>query len=429
VEHFGSASAAARFFPGRLLLEEDGGNLLLRKQTSQETPRGTRTDDGNTHYAIITLFAEMEPPFEVTRKDARSSARCGLLHTPHGIIETPVFMPVGTAGAVKALPHEFLEQLGSRIILANTYHLYLRPGEEVIRGFQGLHRFMAWDRAILTDSGGYQVFSQQALRKLSEEGVEFRSHLDGGAHFLSPEKSIQIQMTLRSDIAMVLDECTPFPVTESEAEDSMLRSMRWARRCKEAHRLPGQLLFGIVQGGVFHHLRKYSLEMLLETGFPGLAIGGLSVGEPKLLLHEVVGKLSASMPSQLPRYAMGIGTPMDLLFCVRQGVDMFDCVLPTRNARNGTLFTWQGKVSIKNARYRGDQGPPDPECGCLVCRRYSRAYLRHLYVSGEILSSILNTFHNLYFYLDLMAKIRQSIALDSLCALERGLVARYTEEG
>jgi queuine tRNA-ribosyltransferase len=371
----------------------------------------------------------MELPFQVTRKDPQSSARCGLLNTLHGVIETPVFMPVGTAGTVKALPHEFLEQLGSRIVLANTYHLYLRPGEEIIRKFEGLHRFMAWDRAILTDSGGYQVFSHQALRRLTEEGVEFRSHLDGSSHFLSPEKSIQIQQTLRSDIAMVFDECTSYPVTEGEARDSMLRSMRWAKRCKAVHCLEEQLLFGIVQGSVFHHLRKDSLEALCEIGFPGLAVGGLSVGEPKLLLQEVVGTLLPLAPAEIPRYAMGIGTPMDLLFCVRQGVDMFDCVLPTRNARNGTLFTWQGKVSIKNARHRDSQEPLDPECGCLVCRRYSRAYLRHLYVSGEILSSILNTFHNLYFYLDLMAKIRESIALDSLNLLEQRLGERYTEEG
>jgi queuine tRNA-ribosyltransferase len=371
----------------------------------------------------------MELPFVVTLNDRRSSARCGLLKTPHGMVETPVFMPVGTAGTVKALPHEFLEQLGTRIILANTYHLYLRPGEEIIRGSKGLHRFMSWDRAILTDSGGYQVFSHQALRRLTEEGVEFRSHLDGSSHFLSPERSVQIQETLASDIAMVFDECTPYPVTEGEARESMLRSMRWAKRSKEAHCLSGQLLFGIVQGSVFHQLRKESLERLCETGFPGLAIGGLSVGEPKLLLYEVVSSLLPWMPPAAPRYAMGIGTPMDLLFCVRQGVDMFDCVLPTRNARNGTLFTWQGKVGIKNARYRGDQEPLDPDCGCLVCRRYSRAYLRHLHVSGEILSSILNTFHNLYFYLDLMAKIRESIALDSLHLLEERVGERYADEG
>ncbi len=367
--------------------------------------------------------------FQITHSESGTRARRGLLRTGHGTIETPVFMPVGTAGTVKAQPHEWLESLGAGIILANTYHLYLRPGESVIRSFGGLHRFMSWPGALLTDSGGYQVFSHKALRRLSEEGVDFRSHLDGSSHFLSPEKSIQIQLSLGSDIAMAFDECTPYPVGEHEARQSMQLSMRWARRCRDEHERSSdgnQRLFGIVQGSVFADLRRESLERLQEIGFDGIALGGLSVGEPKLMTHEVIEGLAPLLPADAPHYAMGMGTPLDLLFCVRQGIDMFDCVLPTRNARNGTLFTSVGKVSIKNARYREDGGPLDPACDCLVCRRYSRAYLRHLYVSGEILASILNTHHNLHFYLDLMRKIRESIALNRLESLEETFRRHYT---
>ncbi|MFQ5928284.1 MAG: tRNA guanosine(34) transglycosylase Tgt [Acidobacteriota bacterium] len=369
----------------------------------------------------------MSVSFQVLARDEKTHARSGVLQTPHGDIETPVFVPVGTAGTVKAMPHELLEKLDARIILANTYHLYLRPGQEVIRRQGGLHRFMSWNRVILTDSGGYQVFSHQALRKITEEGVEFQSHLDGSYHFISPEKSIEIQQTLGSDIIMVFDECTPYPVTEYQARESMRRSVRWAQRCKSAYQGGRQALFGIVQGSVFFELRKESLERLCEIDFAGLALGGFSVGEPKLLMYEMIEHLNGLMPGNKPRYLMGVGTPLDLLSCVKQGMDMFDCVLPTRNARNGTLFTSVGRISIKNARYRDDEGPLDPNCKCLVCRRYSRSYLRHLYISGEIVSSILNTYHNVFFYLDFMRKIRNSIALNSLSELEERFREQYAE--
>ncbi len=364
--------------------------------------------------------------FRVVREDDGTRARCGLLQTSHGSVETPVFMPVGTAATVKAVPQEFLERLGVSILLANTYHLHLRPGVETIRNSHGLHRFMSWRRPILTDSGGYQVFSHQALRKISEEGVEFQSHIDGTYHFFSPEKSIELQQVLGADIITVLDECIPYPVMEREARDSMRRSIRWARRCKNAHRENSQTLFGIVQGGVFFDLRRESLERLCEIDFPGLALGGFGVGEPRLIMYELIERLGCLMPVNKPRYVMGVGTPLDLISCVKQGIDMFDCVLPTRNARNGTVYTSFGKISLKNSRYRNDENPLDSECECFVCRRYSRAYLRHLYVSGEILSSLLNTYHNLYFYLDLMREIRESIALNSLEDLEKKLTEQYS---
>jgi queuine tRNA-ribosyltransferase len=347
-----------------------------------------------------------------------------VLETSHGAVETPVFMPVGTAGTVKAMPPEFLEEMGAQIILANAYHLYLRPGEAVVEGMEGLHGFMSWNRGILTDSGGYQVFSQRKLRTIREEGVEFRSHLDGSLHFLSPEDVIRIQEAFGSDIAMVLDECTPYPVNRKQARDSMDRSMRWARRCRDRHRRRGQMLFGIVQGGMYPELRRESLDRLVEMDFPGLALGGFSVGEPRRVMYELVRELGPLMPGG-PRYLMGVGSPLDLLFCVRQGIDMFDCVLPTRNARNGTLFTSQGRINIRNSTYRTQEDALDPECECRVCRRFSRAYLRHLHVSGEILSLVLNTCHNLYFYLDLMRKIRQSIASGSLLELEKHYRDQY----
>ena len=368
----------------------------------------------------------MQANFRVLHWDAATRARTGVLETSHGAVETPVFMPVGTAGTVKALPHEFLEQLRASIILGNTYHLSLRPGHESIRALGGLHQFISWPRAILTDSGGYQVFSHQALRRISEEGVEFQSHLDGSYHFLTPERAIEIQQGLGADVMMVLDECIPYPVTRREAEESMCRSMRWALRCKNSQKEGTQELFGIVQGSVFFDLRRQSLEQICGMDFSGIALGGFSVGEPKTLMYELMERICPSVPEAKPCYVMGVGTPLDLIFCVRQGVDMFDCVLPTRNGRNGTLYTSLGKISIKNARYREDPAPPDPECDCFVCRRYSRAYLRHLYVSGEILSSILNSYHNLHFYLDLMRQIRESIALNSLSQLEKKFRERYT---
>lgn len=365
--------------------------------------------------------------FRVTKRDKTTCARCGLLQTSHGDIETPVFMPVGTAATVKAMPHELLEQLDPSIILSNTYHLYLRPGQEVISAHGGLHQFMSWNRPVLTDSGGYQVFSHRALRKISEDGVDFRSHLDGSSHFFSPEKAIYLQQVLGSDIMMVLDDCTPYPVTEQEARDSMLRSMRWAKRCEQVPQSGEQALFGIVQGSVFLKLREESLEHLSGMNFQGIALGGFSVGEPRPLMYEIIEHLSGLMREDKPRYVMGVGMPQDLFFCVKQGMDMFDCVLPTRNARNGTLFTSLGPIKIKNARYRFDQKPLDPHCTCLVCRRYTRSYLRHLYISGEIVAGVLNTYHNLHFYLDLMHKIRQSIALNSLTKFEEKFNEQYAE--
>ena len=367
----------------------------------------------------------LQNSFRVERKDLCSHARCGVLETAHGAVETPVFMPVGTAATVKAVSPEALEEMGSRIVLANAYHLYLRPGEAVVGKLAGLHRYMSWDRGILTDSGGYQVFSHRRLRTIREDGVEFRSHLDGSLHFLSPEDVVRIQETLGSDIAMVLDECTPYPVNRERARSSMDRSMRWARRSKDRHRDRGQMLFGIVQGGMYSELRRESLERLVEMDFQGLALGGFSVGEPKPLMYDLVQELGPLMPADLPRYLMGVGTPPDLLFCVRQGIDMFDCVLPTRNARNGTLFTSRGRLNIRNAAYRTQEDALDPDCACRVCRRFSRAYLRHLHVSGEILSLVLNTYHNLYFYLDLMRKIRQSIASGTLLELENHYRDQY----
>ncbi len=363
--------------------------------------------------------------FQVLQNDPGSAARVGLLKTAHGEVRTPVFMPVGTAGTVKAVPQQMLEELGAEIILANTYHLYLRPGFETVRQLGGLHSFMSWRRPILTDSGGFQVFSHQGLNRIGEEGVQFKSHLDGSTHSWTPEKAIEVQVALGADIIMVLDDCTPYPVSAAEARGSMLRSMRWARRSKDTMASREQALFGIVQGSVFPELRKESLKSILEMGFSGLAVGGFSVGEPKLLMHEVLAALEGSLPEAQPHYLMGIGTPLDLVRCVRHGFDMFDCVLPTRNARNGTLFTREGKIRIKNRRYQDDGNPLDPECECIVCRRYSRSYLRHLFVSGEILASILNSYHNLFFYTRLMQRIRQSIGQGSLGEMEVELAERY----
>jgi queuine tRNA-ribosyltransferase len=353
--------------------------------------------------------------FEILHQDAGTSARRGVLHTPHGDIPTPVFMPVGTAGAVKAMATESLEALDARIMLANTYHLYLRPGHERIEKLGGLHSFISWNGALLTDSGGYQVFSHRELRDITEEGVQFRSHIDGSKSFFTPEKVIEIQRALGSDIAMIFDDCTPYPVGHVEAEASMELSLRWAKRCRDewAKTDDGtRALFGIIQGSVYPDLRKRSAESLMDLDFAGVAIGGLSVGEPKDLMYEIVGSTAPSMPWDKPRYLMGVGTPDDLVRAISMGIDMFDCVLPTRNARNGYLFTSQGRVLIKNAAYAEDQGPVDPNCPCQTCRRYSRAYLRHLYLSGEHLYAVYSTLHNLTFYLDMMRKIRQAIELD-----------------
>ncbi len=354
--------------------------------------------------------------FEVLKRDQASSARLGLLRTAHGEVPTPVFMPVGTAGSVKAMPHEWLERLDARIILANTYHLYLRPGHERIQRLGGLHPFMSWSNSILTDSGGYQVFSHKELRRLSEDGVQFSSHLDGSRHFLTPEGVVDIQRALGSDIAMVLDDCTAYPCSFIDAEASMELSMRWARRCRERWKEAdnGQTaLFGIVQGAFYPELRLRSIEAITELRFPGIAVGGLSVGEPKDMMYDTLRLTLERLPWDKPRYLMGVGSPRDLIRGVGLGVDMFDCVLPTRNARNGCLFTSEGRVLIKNAIHSEDQGPLDSKCSCMVCKRYSRAYLRHLFMAGEHLSAVLNTLHNLTFYLDMMRKIRDAISLET----------------
>jgi queuine tRNA-ribosyltransferase len=384
------------------------------------------------------------------------ASRAGRLFTPHGVVETPVFMPVGTAGTVKAVPQDVLEELGVQILLGNTYHLYLRPGVETIRQFGGLHDFMAWPRAILTDSGGFQVFSLNDLRKVTEEGVTFRSHLDGSSHFFSPESAMAAQIGLGADIVMAFDECTEYPADAARTRASMELTLRWAERSKKyfeehkhevpwkdsgqvpvisgqrteiprfarsdklvtehwplnpGHCLSTQSLFGIVQGGMDLALRKESAERTIEIGFPGYAIGGLSVGEPRQRTREVIEATLEHLPADKPRYVMGVGTPEEIVEYASLGVDMMDCVLPTRAARHGLLFTSEGKLSIKQARYAQDAGPLDPNCACRVCQRYSRAYLRHLYASNEVLAQVLNTLHNLSFYLDTMRRVRHSIRL------------------
>jgi queuine tRNA-ribosyltransferase len=391
-------------------------------------------------------------------QERSGSARTGRLVTPHGKIETPVFMPVGTAATVKGVPQDILEDLGVQILLGNTYHLYLRPGVGTVRKFGGLHGFMAWPRAILTDSGGFQVFSLSELRKVSEEGVTFRSHLDGSSHFFSPESSMAAQISLGADIIMAFDECTEYPADRARTKASMELTLRWAERSKkyfeehkdevpwshcqppdvspqliegggadseqqipplpcrdgrndEMHEGLTQSLFGIVQGGMDLELRKESALRTVEIGFPGYAIGGLSVGEPRECTCEMIEATLEHLPADKPRYVMGVGTPEEIAQYASLGVDMMDCVLPTRAARHGLLFTSEGKISIKQARYAQDAGPLDPKCGCRVCQRYSRAYLRHLYASNEVLAQVLNTLHNLSFYLDTMRRVRHSIRL------------------
>ena len=374
--------------------------------------------------------------FEVLARDGQ--ARAGLLTTRRGPIETPVFMPVGTAGTVKGIRFEALErELGAHIILGNTYHLWLRPGVDVIRACGGLHRFNGWRRAMLTDSGGFQVWSLGALRKITEEGTEFRSHVDGSLKFLSPEISMEVQAALGSDIVMAFDECAAGDATTDVSRKSMELTARWASRSRvrfnglqsddlDAGRTEatGQLsgaqaLFGIVQGGAHHHLRRESLNRTVEIGFDGYAIGGLSVGEEKSVMWDVVGSLAPEMPAEKPRYLMGVGTPEDLVAAVAHGVDMFDCVLPTRNGRTGQAFTSRGKMNLKNARWAVDTRPLDESCSCSVCRRHSRAYLRHLYMSGEILASVLLTHHNLAFFLDTMRRVRQSIRSGNFTKFQR----------
>jgi queuine tRNA-ribosyltransferase len=363
-------------------------------------------------------------PFSFKLHHCDGPARLGEFQTPHGIVQTPAFMPVGTQGAVKAIRHADLLELDAQIILGNTYHLFLRPGDELIARLGGLHRFIGWSRPMLTDSGGFQVFSLAERRVISEEGAQFRSHLDGSLHMLTPERAVDIQARLGSDIAMVFDECVAYPAERDAVAASMERSVRWAHRCRErlahlqegsVHEVsitnPGQAQFGIVQGGVFQDLREASAAATLEIGFEGYAIGGLSVGEPADLMYAVVADTARRLPADRPRYLMGTGTPEDLVECVARGIDMFDCVMPTRNARNGQLFTSQGKINIKNARYAEDPRPLDEVCGCYTCRTHSRAYLRHLYLAGEMTAGALNTLHNLSFYLDTMRRIREAIRL------------------
>ncbi len=347
-------------------------------------------------------------------------ARRGVLRTAHGDIDTPAFMPVGTYGTGKAMKPTELRELGAQIVLGNTFHLWLRPGLEVIAAHGGLHRFMGWDGPILTDSGGFQVFSLGALRKITEEGVKFQSPVNGDACFLSPEESMRIQRVLNSDIVMVFDECTPHPATESEARESMALSLRWAARSKNAHEGNVNALFGIVQGGMFEHLRDESLAGLQTIGFDGYAIGGLSVGEPKDDMLRILQHTAPRLPADKPRYLMGVGTPSDIVNAVMAGIDMFDCVLPTRNARNGWLYTSEGVIKLRNAQYRDDMKPLDPTCACYTCTHFTRAYLHHLQKINEILGAQLNTLHNLHFYQQLMRGLREAIAAGTLAAFAAG---------
>ncbi len=369
--------------------------------------------------------------FEVAKTDP-SGARRGRLTTPHGTVETPFFMPVGTQASVKALTQEALEELGAEIILANTYHLYLRPGHELVRKLGGLHQFMSWPRAILTDSGGYQVFSLSELRKMTDEGVRFRSHLDGTEHLLTPEKAAEIQLALGADVAMVLDECIETPAPRENAEAALKRTTEWAKRARAyflaqaAHNgdLP-QWQFGIVQGATFADLRRESARQLLDLDFPGYAVGGLAVGEPHETTCEMTAEVTALLPKDRLRYLMGVGRPEQIADYVALGIDMMDCVLPTRAARHACLYTSEGRVLIKNARYVQDQRPIDPKCSCSVCRRYSRAYLRHLFAAGELTAAILATHHNVHFYLDIMRQIREAIEFGNLANFSSEMHARY----
>lgn len=366
----------------------------------------------------------MAVSFSLIKGDDPGGPRLGELFTPHGVVETPVFMPVGTQATVKTLTPEELEELGARIILSNTYHLYLRPGPDMIGKAGGLHRFMHWSGAILTDSGGFQVFSLSPLRKVSEEGVEFRSHVDGSKHFLSPEKAVALQETFGADIIMSLDECLPYPVDRDAAIISVDRTARWAERCRRAHQTD-QALFGIVQGSTYPDLRERSVSQLVTLDFPGYAIGGLSVGEPKSEMYSALAWTTRLLPAAKPRYLMGVGAPEDLVEGVARGVDMFDCVLPTRIARHGSIFTRDGRLPIRDARYAQDFGPPDPDCSCYVCRNYSRAYLRHLFAAKEILGLRLASYHNLAFLLRLMEEIRAAVRAGTFAEYRTQFLDRY----
>jgi queuine tRNA-ribosyltransferase len=367
--------------------------------------------------------------FTIEARDPSCLARAGMLRLPHGDVPTPIFMPVGTQASVKALSQEDLHEIDARIILGNAYHLYLRPGVNILREAGGIHRFMNWDRPVLTDSGGFQVFSLAGFRKITDDGVCFQSHLDGSRHALTPEDAIDIQTGIGADIMMCFDECTHYPAGHDVAAHSMRRTLKWAARCKErwsATSTGRQALFGIVQGSVYDDLRAESAEGTISIGFPGYAIGGVSVGESKEEMTRVVEVTAPLLPDDAPRYLMGVGSPEDLLEAIERGVDMFDCVMPTRNARNGSLFTSQGKVNIKNFRFRGDFTPLDPDCACPVCRTYTRAYLNHLYRAGEILALRLNTLHNLFFMLQLAARSRQAIRDGEFRAFKRAFMRTYS---
>ena len=396
--------------------------------------------DAARNQGMLTSVVSTGLQFSVTHRDG--AARRGVLTTPHGPVETPAFMPVGTRGAVKAVTPRDLTDLGVQMLLGNTYHLYMRPGDALIARAGGLHRFMAWERPILTDSGGYQVFSLATLRQVTENGVRFRSHLDGAEHLLTPESAADIQLRLGSDVAMVLDELAGSGVSEAEARAAMERTLRWARRARDRFlavsaggedpgaplATPGQAQFGIVQGGVHRPLREASAAGTQAIGFEGYAIGGLSVGEPVEAMYEVVGYTAPLLPDDRPRYLMGTGMPDDLVESVARGVDLFDCVLPTRNARNGQLFTRLGRLAIKNARYAEDPAPPDPACGCYTCRHFSRAYLRHLFLAGEMTAATLNTLHNLHFYLDTMRRIREAIVFGSFEKFRQEFRERFSRQ-
>lgn len=361
--------------------------------------------------------------FSVLKKSTECKARTGVIETSRGAIQTPVFMPVGTQGTVKAMTPEELFEIGAEIVLSNMYHLYLRPGVEVVNAHGSLHRFMHWERPILTDSGGFQVFSLSTLNKITEEGVTFQSHIDGSRHFLSPERSIEVQNLLGADIIMAFDECCPYPIEPGYARKSMEMTLKWAKRSKNAHYRNDQSLFGIVQGSVFPELRRESALRTVEIDFPGYAIGGLSVGESKDEMVGMIDVCTEILPEERPRYLMGVGTPEDFFEAVERGIDMFDCVTPTRNARNGKLYTYEGTISIKNASYKEDVRPVSESCSCYVCKNYTRSYLRHLYNANEILASRLNTYHNLFFFFDLMKRIRDAIDTDTFFSLKNQVLA------
>ncbi|NBI29749.1 tRNA guanosine(34) transglycosylase Tgt [Chengkuizengella marina] len=364
--------------------------------------------------------------YELIKTCKQSGARLGKIHTPHGTIDTPIFMPVGTLATVKTMSPEELKQMEAQIILSNTYHLFLRPGHEIVKEAGGLHTFMNWDRPILTDSGGFQVFSLSEMRKITEEGVEFRSHLNGDKLFISPEKSIEIQNALGADIIMAFDECPPYPADYEYVKKSLERTTRWAERCIQAHQKKDeQALFGIVQGGMYEDLRKQSAEQLTSFDFLGYAIGGLSVGEPKHLMYEALEFTVPHLPTQKPRYLMGVGSPDALLEGTIRGMDMFDCVLPTRIARNGTTMTSEGRLVIRNAKFEKDFGPLDPNCSCYTCTHYSRAYIRHLLKANEIFGIRLTTYHNLHFLIELMKNVRQAIAEDRLLDFKEEFFVQY----